>query len=296
MKYFHTPKNTTNVKQFLGLVGYYRRFISHFAEPTKPLTKLLKKGTTFKWEKEEQDRYENMKTILCNEPILQVPRFEFPFIITTDASDFAIGAVLSQGPLGQDLPIAYASRTLNSAKRNYSTTEKECLAIIFAILHFRPYIFGRKFTIVTDHQTLTWLHSVKDPTSRLIRWRLKLSEFENDVKYKPGKTNKNADALFRNPVQEPNPNHCQLLPLQKTKPNVPKRKRGGPKKESTVSETSENEKSNTERIGNRVKQRNFLKRAKGFYRHFLGSDSIDLDGEPSQNTQASSHIIPVWQK
>ena len=108
-----------------------------------------------------------------------------------------MGAILSQGPIGQNLPIAYASRTLNNAERNYSTTEKELLAIVWAWKQYRPYLYGKKFTIVTDHKPLTWVFSVKDPSSRLLRWRLKLEEFDYQIVYKPGVTNANADALSR---------------------------------------------------------------------------------------------------
>jgi hypothetical protein len=95
-------------------------------------------------------------------------------VLTTDASNEALGAILSQGPIGQDLPIAYASRTLNSAEKRYSVTEKELLAIVWGCKYYRQYLFGRKFTIVTDHKPLTWVFNVKDFSSRLLRWRLKL--------------------------------------------------------------------------------------------------------------------------
>ena len=95
-----------------------------------------------------------LKSILCSEPLLQFPNFKEPFVVTTDASDYASGAVLSQGPIGKDLPIAYASRTLINAQINCTTTEKELLAIIYAVKQFRPYLYGTKFTIVTDHKPL----------------------------------------------------------------------------------------------------------------------------------------------
>ena len=101
--------------------------------------------------------------------------------MTTDASNDASGAVLSQGSIGKDPPITYASRTLNNAKRNYPTIEKELLAIVWGCKYFRQYFYGRKFTIVTDHCPLTWIFSVKNPSSRLLRWRLKLEEYEYEV-------------------------------------------------------------------------------------------------------------------
>lgn len=125
------------------------------------------------------------------------PDFSKPFNITTDASNVAIGAVLSQGPIGKDLPVAYASRTLNESERNYSTIEKELLAIVYACKYFRPYIFGTKFNIITDHKPLQWLMSLKEPTSKLIRWQLKLEEYDYEITYKKGTKNANADALSR---------------------------------------------------------------------------------------------------
>ena len=151
------------MKQFLGLVGYYRRFISDFAKISKPLTQLLEKDISFLWGPEQQKAFEILRDKLCSEPLLQYPDFNKPSVVTTDASDFALGAVLSQGQIGRDLPIAYASRTLDKAETNYSTTEKELLAIVFAVKHFRPYLYGHKFTLVTDHRPLLWLNGLKDP-------------------------------------------------------------------------------------------------------------------------------------
>jgi hypothetical protein len=135
--------------------------------------------------------------ILINEPLLQYPDFNQPFNITTDASNVAIGAILSQGKIGSGLPIAYASRTLNKAETNYNTTEKKLLAITWATKQFRQYIYGRKFNIITDHKPLSWLYGVKDPGARLTRWRLQLEEFDYDIIYKPDVQNTNSDALSR---------------------------------------------------------------------------------------------------
>ena len=199
---FPRPTNRKNIKQFLGLAGYYRRFIPEFALIAKPLTKLLKKNIKFHWTDEAQLAFDRLKEILCSEPLLQYPDFSKPFVVTTDSSNFALGAILSQGPIGQDLPISYASCTLNNAELNYTTTEKELLAIIFAIKQFRPYIYGQRFTLVTDHRPLIWLLNLKDPTvgSRLARWKIKLQEYDYEVVYKPGRVNANADALSRNPI------------------------------------------------------------------------------------------------
>lgn len=196
------PRTQKNIKQFLGLVGYYRRFIKDFSKIARPLTKLLRKDQPFGWSEDQQTAFEFFKNALTSKPILQFPDFTKEFILTTDASQYAIGAILSQGELGKDLPIAYASRTCNKAEINYSTIEHELLAIVWAVQHFRPYLYGRKFTIVTDHRPLTWLFNCKNQNSRLLRWRLKLEEYEYAIKYKPGNKNQ-VDALSRNPPFEP---------------------------------------------------------------------------------------------
>jgi hypothetical protein len=136
---------------------------------------------------------------------LQYPDFTKPFVLTTDASNETQGAILSQGPTGQDLPVAYASRTRINAEKNYSTTEKELWALVWGCKQYRQYLFGRKFSIVTDHKPLTWVFSVKDPSSRLLRWRLKLEEYDYHIVYKPGIRNTNADALNRINTVEVNP-------------------------------------------------------------------------------------------
>lgn len=191
------PKTPTEIKRFLGLLGYYRKFIPNFANLTKPLTQCLKKGSKITIDQNYTNCFNHCKTLLTNDPILQYPDFSKEFNLTTDASNVAIGAVLSQGIIGSDKPIAYASRTLNSSELNYSTIEKELLAIVWACKYFRPYIFGRKFKILTDHKPLQWVMSLKEPNSRLTRWRLKLSEYDFTVVYKQGKFNTNADALSR---------------------------------------------------------------------------------------------------
>lgn len=197
---FPTPKTPKDVKSFLGLTGYYRRFIENFSHITKPLTSLLKKDIAFHWSHEQTQAFNTLKQKLISAPLLQYPDFSQPFIVTTDASNYAVGAALSQGEIGKDKPIAFASRTLNKAEGNYSTTEKELLAILFAVNTFRPYIYGYKFKIVTDHRPLTWLFNAKDPGGRLVRWRLKLEEYDYEIVFKPGRINCNVDALSRYPV------------------------------------------------------------------------------------------------
>jgi hypothetical protein len=200
IKEFSIPKNTTDVKSFLGLAGYYQKFIPQCSKIVKPLNDLLKKDQIWLWEQEQLESFHLLQTVLTQELVLQYPDFTKPFVLTTDASGFAIGAILSLGKIGQDKAIAFASRTSNKAEQNYSTIEKEFTAIVWACRHFKPYLLLRTFTIVTDHKPLTWMFNVKDPSSRLLRWRLLLEEFDYTIEYKAGKRNVNADALRRNPV------------------------------------------------------------------------------------------------
>jgi hypothetical protein len=188
------------VKAFLGLIVNYRKFIEHFGYLAKPLTDLLKKEKKWQWTGLEQESSETLKEKLTKFPILQYPDFSQPFILTTDASCYVLGAILSQGTLGKDGPIAYASRTLNGAELNYSTVEKECLAVVWACKHFRPYLLGKPFQIWTDHKGLIWIFNVNDPSSRLLRWCILLEEYEFEIKYKPGRQNTNADSLSIYPV------------------------------------------------------------------------------------------------
>jgi len=141
---------TRQIKSFLGLLGYYRKFIKDFAAITKPMTKQLKGKKAVRIDEEYTEAFE-VRVLLCNDPILQFPDFEKTFILTMDASNYPTGAVLSQGNWGTDRPIAYASRTLSASERNYATIEKEMLAIISAIRHFRHYLFGTQLKIVKDH-------------------------------------------------------------------------------------------------------------------------------------------------
>lgn len=191
------PKTTTEIKSFLGLIGYYRKFIKDFSKITQPMTACLKKNSKIVIDENYIKSFEKCKELLVNAPLLQYPDFKNPFVLTTDASDFAIGAVLSQGPIGSDKPIAYASRTLNDSEKRYSTIEKELLAIVWAVKHFRPYLYGNKFTVYTDHRPLAWLDSLKEPNSKLTRYKLRLGEFNFKVVHKNGKQNTNADALSR---------------------------------------------------------------------------------------------------
>ena len=193
------PKSEKELKGFLGVMGYYRKFIKDFARIAKPLTNCLRKGEAIEHTKTFIDAFQKCKSILTSSQILIYPDFEKPFILTTDASNFAIGAVLSQGPVGQDRPIAFASRTLSKTEENYSTIEKELLAMEWGCKYFRPYLFGRRFTLFTDHKPLTYAINLKDKNGKLSRMAVRMKEFDAQIKYRPGNQNVVADGLSRIP-------------------------------------------------------------------------------------------------
>ena len=147
-----------------------------------------------------------MKEKLVSPPVLKYPDFDRSFILTTDASGEGLGALLSQGESGKDLPVAFPSRTLNQAEKNYSTTEKEILAIVWGMQYFRPYLYGKHFRVVTDHKPLTWIMNVKDPGSRLLRWRIKLEEYDYEVIYVLSQI-----GSLKGPKETPEENREQVL-------------------------------------------------------------------------------------
>jgi len=159
------------------------------------MTTLLKKGRKWVWGPEQQNALEEVKRRLTTAPVLGCPDFDKTFVLHTDASDVGLGAVLSQDIEGQERVIAYASRRLTATEGNYTTTEKECLAIIWAIRKMRCYLEGYRFEVVTDHLALKWLNSIESPSGRVARWALELQQFQFDVRYRRGKLNVVADAL-----------------------------------------------------------------------------------------------------
>ena len=148
------PENATDVRSFLGTVSYYRRFVRDFASIAAPLHRLTEKGAPFVWTPEQQNAFESLKTALSNTPVLRFPVSDAPYVLDTDASLTGIGAVLSQVIDGEEYVLGYASRTLNKAQRNYCVTRRELLALARFVRHFRPYLYGRRFTVRTDHSSL----------------------------------------------------------------------------------------------------------------------------------------------
>ena len=202
------PRTKKQVRSFLGMVGYYQRFIPHFATKAEPLTNLTKKGLpeVISWTEETNSSFESLKTDLTQSVMLRNPDYTQTFQLQTDASDVGVGAVLSQGG-EQDQPIAYFSRKVLERERHYSTIEKGCLAIHLGIKAFTTYLIGKPFVLQTDNRALTWLQTFKDKNARLTRWSLALQPYTFTVQHRKGRDNANADALSRLPVEgeESNP-------------------------------------------------------------------------------------------
>ena len=193
---FPVPLSKSDVQSFNGLTGYYRRFVKDFARVAAPLTRLTGK-VDFVWGEKEQIAFETLRDKVTTAPILQYPDFSKPYILTTDASGIGLGAVLSQGVVGKDKPIAFASRKLNPAEKNYSTIERELLAIVYGLKNFRQYLYGQKVFIYTDHKPLVHLANIKESSGRLLNWRLEIQDYDYEIFYKKGSWNTNADALSR---------------------------------------------------------------------------------------------------
>lgn len=193
------PKNEKGIKSFVAFASYYRKFVKDFAKISQPLTKLLKKEVEFQWGSEQQAAFEKLKEALTNPPLLQYPDFTKEFMLTCDASQYSVGSVLSQfNSSGHEVPISYASKTLSEAQTRWSTIDRECYAIFWAIKHYHCYLYGRHFKIVTDHKPLVWLFNVKDPNSRLFRWRTEIAEYDFEIVYRKGVDNP-ADYFSRLP-------------------------------------------------------------------------------------------------
>ena len=191
------PSDVKGIRSFLGLTGYYRRFIPEYAHRSQPLTMLTRKNTKWQWGKEQEGAFEGLKTALSEAPVLRPPQWGKPWIIDCDASNTAIGAVLSQEEpdTKEEHPVYYYSRLLNPAERNYSTTDRECLAVIAAIKKFRVYVLGAPLEIRTDHSAVRQLLNKVDATGRYARWVCIMSEFDFTLRYRPGPKHGNADGL-----------------------------------------------------------------------------------------------------
>lgn len=197
------PTDVKQVQQFIGLATYYRRFIKDFATVAYPLTRLLAKNAKFQWNREQDDAFRSLKQSLTTSPILAHPDFTRPFRLLTDASGIGLGGILSQrNEDGHEVVVCYISRQLSKEERNYSATELECLAIVWALHKLHSYVDGMKMELVTDHSALQWLYDYKGTNKKILRWCLEIQHYRDNMQitHRAGKDHANVDALSRNPL------------------------------------------------------------------------------------------------
>lgn len=199
---FPQPRTKTDIRSFLGVAGYYQRYIHRYSELASPLTDALRKTEplTIKWDEKKEQAFNDLKKALTSQPVLTAPDYNKPFVIQCDASDRGMGVVLCQkGETGDEHPVLYASRKLTVREEAYSASEKECACLVWAVQKLACYIAGSHFVIETDHCPLTWLQTMSAKNGRLLRWSLALQQYSFEVRYKKGKLNGNADGLSRCP-------------------------------------------------------------------------------------------------
>ena len=191
------PTNRQQLLHFVGLINWFKRFIPNLAQHAACLYQLTSKSAIWNWTVQHQDAFQHLKNVLASAPVVHMPDFQQPFILMCDASDVQIAAVLLQQHDATLVPIHYHSRVLNVHERNYSVTEKECLAIVDGIKTFHTYLHGRQFIVRTDHKALVWLYKTKNQFSKLLRWSILLQEYQFLIVYGKGPSNTLADALSR---------------------------------------------------------------------------------------------------
>ncbi|GJY49602.1 putative reverse transcriptase domain-containing protein [Tanacetum coccineum] len=211
VKNWMTPESPTEIRSFLGLAGYYRRFIENFSKIAKPLTLLTQKNKTYVWGDKQDEAFQILKEKLCNAPVLALPDGPDDFVVYCDASKQGFGCVLMQ----RGKVIAYASRQLKKHENNYTTHDLELGAVVFALKTGRHYLYGTKSVIYTDHQSLQYIFDQKDLNMRQRRWIELLSDYECEIKYHPGKANVVADALSRKERLKPRRLVCKELIKEK---------------------------------------------------------------------------------
>ena len=192
------PTNVMDLRSFVGLCSYYRRFVPQFADIARPLYAVTTQKP-FVWSAEAETAFLTLKQALTSAPVLGYPRSEGQLILDTDASNFAVGAVLSQVQDGEERVLAYYSQVLNQQEQNYCVTRREILAVVKAVSHFYHYLYGRPFLTRTDHAALRWLFSFRHPEGQLARWLQRLQEYDFTIQYRPGLLHANADAMSRRP-------------------------------------------------------------------------------------------------
>ena len=193
------PKTKKQLRSFLGLAGYYRRFVPSYATVAAPLTDLLRKGSSNKleWSQAQDSAFKQLKAMLSSQPVLRLPDHDKPYILRTDASDVGLGAVLLQEHEDGVYPVLYLSRKLNGPEKNYSVIERECLAIVWSVSKLQVYLYGKSFVLQTDHRPLLFLDQAKQTNARVMRWALALQSYKFRTESIKGSDNVGADYLSR---------------------------------------------------------------------------------------------------
>ena len=199
VKSWNRPHDLSELRSFLGLCSYYRRFVKGYAAIAQPLHKLTKHSEVFAWGKEQDESFVRLKQALITAPILSLPMDEGDYILDTDASNYAIGAVLQQVQDGVERVLAYGSRLLAEAEVNYCTTRKEMLAVVDFVGVFRQYLVGRRFTVRSDHSALRWMLKSMEVSGQSARWVELMAEYDFVLIHRAGKSHGNADGLSRPP-------------------------------------------------------------------------------------------------
>ncbi|GFV34309.1 retrovirus-related Pol polyprotein from transposon 297 [Trichonephila clavipes] len=201
---FPTPRTKTQIRAFLGLAGYYQKYINLFSVIAAPLTDALKgraKKGEITWTTECENAFRELKGKLIDKPVLYAPNFEREFIVQTDASNAGMGAVLTQlNEQGEEHPILYLNKKFSEVEKRYCTTEKECASIVFAIKRLHYYLDGNSFLVMTVHNPLVWLNRNVSSNPRLMRWALALQPYNFRIVHRSGKSHKNADGLSRSVI------------------------------------------------------------------------------------------------
>ena len=202
------PKTVKQVRSFLGLCSYYRRFVKNFADIARPLHQLTEANRKFDWTDSCQQSFNTLKTALTSAPILSYPTSDDPFILDTDASNEGMGAVLSQVQNGIERVICYFSKAFSKQERRYCVTRRELLAVVASIKNFHHYLYGRNFLVRSDHGALRWLFKFKNPEGQIARWLETLSTYNFKIEHRAGRIHSNADALSRRPCCESSCSYC----------------------------------------------------------------------------------------
>ena len=213
------PQSVTDVKSFLGLCSYYRRFVPDFATIAKPLTHLTEKNVPFIWTEAQDEAWEKLKVLLTNAPVMTYPDPRATFVLDTDASQDGIGAVLSQVIDDEERVVAYGSRVLTKQERQYCITRRELLAAVYFVKYFRHYLTGKHFILRTDHASLRWIRSFKEPEGQLARWIEVLDTYDFTLQHRPGVKHINADAMSRGPCGQCAMDHDGRKPCRGRRPS-----------------------------------------------------------------------------